>query len=167
MAVSFASVALHWPISTMGPSFCRRRSATPPFSGRCTRGGSNRRLSVLPVSTPYSPRSRGRLSLTHTLARLSISTELCQHVFHQLLGVRQMITLVCDETCLSAGFVSSGMKLFVLLNSLQRSSYSENILHASVPMGGHLHTKLVVTHPREKLVYNHLLLSVIVHKWPS
>ncbi len=39
-------------------------------------------------------------------------------------------------------------------------------LHASVPMGGHLHTKLVVTHPKEKLVYDHLLLGVVVHEQP-
>ncbi len=75
-----------------------------------------------------------------------------------------MITLICDETCLCAGFVSPSMELFVLLNSLQRSSHPENILHTSEPMGGHLHAKLMVTHPKEKLVYDHFLLYMVVHK---
>ncbi len=33
-------------------------------------------------------------------------------------------------------------------------------------MGDHLHTKLVVTDTKKELVYDHLLLSVVVHKWP-
>ncbi len=164
MAISFTSIALHWPISTTGLPFCRRRSAMPPFSGRCVRGGIDRRVSVLQVNAPHSPQPRGRRSLTHTLARLSVPTELCQ--FHQLLGIRRIITLICDETCLCVGFVSSGTKLFVLLDSLQRLSHFEKILHTSVPMGGHLHAKLVVTHPQEELVHDHLLLGVLVHEWP-
>ena len=102
----------------------------------------------------------------YTLARLNISIEMCQHILHQLLSVGRLVTFVCDEMRLGAGFVASMMKLFILLNSLQRLSHSEYVLHASVPMGSHLHTKLVVTHPQEELVYDHLLLSMVIHKSP-
>ena len=78
-----------------------------------------------------------------------------QQVLHQLLGVGRLITFVCDETCLGAGFLPLRMKLFILfilLDSLQRSSHSEYILHAFVLMGSHLHTKLMVPHPQEEMV---------------
>ncbi len=72
----------------------------------------------------------------------------------------QLITFICNKTCLVAGFVPSRVNVFLLLDSPQRSSHSEYILHSSVPMGSHVHAKLVVIHTKKELVYAHLLLRV-------
>ncbi len=87
MIISLTAVTLHWPISTTAPPFYRRRSAMPPFPGWCMPGGIGRRLSVLPVCAPNSPWPRGRGSFTHTLAKLDVATEMCQHILYQLLCV--------------------------------------------------------------------------------
>ncbi len=46
----------------------------------------------------------------------------------------------------------------LFLDNVQSSGHSEYIFYQSVPVISRLHTELVVTHAKEKLVGEHLLL---------